>query len=245
MALGAEDNPADSDPADESYIRPPRFATQATAFAYFLLRCSRSTASLPRIAGIDLGISAAILFAASPYVIGLGGERFLIGGLVYISHIAPPAMVLLALLAVRRPLVSGLLLSAAAGLLFYPAFLFPLWLGWFSRSRRNALVFATGFLGGGLLIAGFVVAFTPATGEAGSVSLFLESTVEHQEGIGDREYGTSSLGFWGTHPRLARFWQSPLVGTSVFSSRSSCCSPSSVSGRFSSLRVEVWRNSPG
>jgi hypothetical protein len=55
-----------------------------------------------------------------------------------------------------------------------------------------------------------------ATGES-AIRLFLESTLEHQEGAGPLEYGASSFSFWTHHPGLAAVFQTPLLGdTSLF-----------------------------
>jgi len=69
-------------------------------------------------------------------------------------------------------------------------------------------------VGAGLLIGAMVAVFTPVPEGSNIVSVFLESTLEHQEGVGPLEYGASQFGFWGTHPRLAAFWQAPMVGSS-------------------------------
>lgn len=213
LALGTHRNPAELSPQDPSYVRPPNLATQLACFTFHLLGLFALFRVLEPMAGVKAAIGAVVLYAGSPYVLGLGGEKFLAGGLVYISHIAPAAMTLLAFLSLHRPFVSGALLAAGAGLLYYPAFFFPLWLGWFTWRRAGAVRFAAGFVLVGLLITLLVVAFTPAPPGENAVSLFLESTVEHQEGVGSDEYGLSEFGFWGNHPWLASFWHAPLFGS--------------------------------
>lgn len=211
--LGVPRNPPDADPILESYRRPPVLATQLTCLTFFLLGLWALYRIVARATDPRLGLAAVALYAGSPYVLGLGGDEYLIGGLVYISHIAPSSTMLLALLAIERPALCGLLLAAAAGVLFYPAFMFPLWFGWFLWQRRGVVPFTTGFTVGGLAILGLVLIFTPAPEGTNSISMFLESTLEHQEGLGSKEYGGSPFGFWGTHPELAAFWQVPLFGT--------------------------------
>jgi hypothetical protein len=213
--LGPEDNPPDANPKDASYVRPPHLATQLVTYLYFLAGVLALCLVVGGLAGPELGLSAGILYAASPYVVGLGGQEYFISGMTYLSHLAPSAVLMLALLAIPRPFVSGLLFAASAGVLFYPVFMFPLWFGWWFWKKRGAIPFTAGCIVGGLLIAGFVVAFTPGNADAGSISLFLESTLDHQEGVGDQRYGLSAFGFWGTHPRLASFWQVPLIGEGV------------------------------
>jgi len=123
-------------------------------------------------------------------------------------------VLLLAFMFWKRPVLSGVLLAAAVGVLFFPLFVFPAWLGWRVWRKEGAGRFAAGFVGTGLAIAILVFAFTPAPEGTNAISMFLQSTLEHQEGVGLRQYGASTFGFWGTHPGLASFWQAPLWGTS-------------------------------
>ena len=212
-------NPPDATPKDgvpASYRRPTTLVTQLACLSFFLAGLAGLFLVVRRLAGVDVALAAVILYAASPYVIGLGGNRFMIGGLGYISHIAPVAVLLLAFAALHRPLVSGLLLACAAGVLFWPAFLFPLWFGWRAWRREGMWPFAAGFAVGGLVIAALVVYYSHApAGDA--LRLFMESTLEHQEGGSPLEYGASRFSFWGTHPALAAVFQRPLFGsTSLF-----------------------------
>ena len=216
--LGTPDNPPEADPMDkEHYVRPPVLATQLTCLGFHLIGLFSLLLAAKRLAGEDAAWAAVALYAGSPYVIGLGGQRELIGGVVYISHIAPVSATLLAFLLRGRPFVSGALLAFAAGTLYYPAFLFPLWVGWQWRgeggSLRAALRFAGGFAVCAIAIAALVFHHTPPTGDKGALAQFLESTLEHQEGSQSREYGSSHLSFWGTHPGLARIFHSPLFGS--------------------------------
>jgi len=115
--------------------------------------------------------------------------------------------------AVAAAVVAMMLLAAAAGVLFFPAFLFPLFFGWFAWRRAGALKFLAGFALVGGLTAAMVIHYTGSIGDRGPVELFMSCTLEHQEGIGAREYGASKFSFWGTHPALASFWQTPIIGS--------------------------------
>ena len=42
-----------------------------------------------------------------------------------------------------------------------------------------------------------------------AIQTIYESTVGHQEA--KEAYGSSTFSFWGTHPRVAAFWQKPLI----------------------------------
>lgn len=219
LALRVPTNPPDATPRDVApkdgsapYRGPTELATKLACLTFFAAGLAGLFLIVRRLAGEDVALAAVILYAGSPYVLGLGGERFVIGGLAFISHIAPSAVLLLALAAFRRPLLSGVLMACAAGVLFWPAFLFPLWFGWRAWRREGALPFAAGFALAGLGIGVVIVYYTHAPA-VDAIRLFLESTLEHQEGVGTREYGASTFSFWGTHPALAAVFQQPIFGT--------------------------------
>jgi hypothetical protein len=202
----------DAVPAGPSYRWPTALATKLACLTFLLAGLAGLFVSVRRLAGEDAALAAVILYAGSPYVLGLGGEEHVIGGLAFISHIAPSAVLLLAFAALNRPILSGVLMACAAGVLFWPAFLFPLWLGWRAWRREGALRFAAGFALTGLAIAALVVYYSHSP-PISAIRLFLESTLEHQEGAGALEYGASTFSFWGTHPALAAVLQQPLFGT--------------------------------
>lgn len=211
--LASESNAADADPMEEGYVLPKVLATQLTCFIFYLIGLGALFVIVRDQGSSNLGLGAVALYAGSPYILGLGGDEFVVGGLAFISHIAPVSVMLLAFMASKRPILSGALLAAAAGVLFFPLFVFPAWLGWRVWRRDGAVRFAGGFIAAGLAIAALVVAFTPAPEGSNAIAMFLSSTLEHQEGVGLRQYGASTFGFWGTHPGLASFWQAPLWGT--------------------------------
>ena len=129
--------------------------------------------------------------------------------MTYVSHIVPTAITILAFLAIGRPLLSGALIAIGAGTLFYPAFLFPLWLGYYFWKKESWLKFVVGFLGTATVI---IIAVLLLTDHAPGESVFrvlYESTVGHQEAGG--AYGSSTFSFWSTQPALAALWQKTLV----------------------------------
>ena len=71
------------------------------------------------------GAGCATLYLMLPYTAQMTGR---------VDHVLPAALLVWAVLMYRRPLVAGICLGLAAGLVYYPAFLLPLWLG-FYRSR--------------------------------------------------------------------------------------------------------------
>ncbi|NDC53364.1 MAG: hypothetical protein EBZ74_03515 [Planctomycetia bacterium] len=79
-----------------------------------------------------LGIAAAVLYLLLPSTALMTGR---------VDHALPGALVLWAIAAYRRPLVSGALVGLAIGTIYYPVFLLPLWCSfyWERGIRRFAL----------------------------------------------------------------------------------------------------------
>jgi hypothetical protein len=73
---------------------------------------------------LQTGVAAASLFLLLPYTDQMVGR---------IDHSVPAALLVCAVAAYRRPLPAGLLLGTAAGLTFYPLWLFPLWCSFYWR----------------------------------------------------------------------------------------------------------------
>ncbi len=75
------------------------------------------------------GIGCATLYLLMPYTAQMTGR---------VDHALPAALLIWALLSYRRPLFAGLFLGAAAGLVYYPLFLLPLWISfyWLAGVRR-------------------------------------------------------------------------------------------------------------
>lgn len=218
LLTGTVYNPPELAPMDPAYIKPPFLATQLTCMAFQLVALWALYGIGRRAGGQSLGLSLVILYAGSAYVLGLGSDFFLAGGLSYISHIAPTAMLLVTIYFIDRPFIAGMCLAGAAGVLFFPVFFFPLFAGWyFWRSRADAARFTAGFALVGALIGLMVITFTGSLDGKGPIRLLLESTLEHQEGFSSDQYGMSPFSFWGNFPALAAFWQVPLIGTtSIF-----------------------------
>ncbi len=80
---------------------------------------------------LQTGMAAAVLYLLLPYVGQMGGR---------IDHVAPAALLVWAMAAYRRPMVSGFLLGLAGGLIFYPLFLLPLGCSYYwQRGMRRYL----------------------------------------------------------------------------------------------------------
>jgi len=82
---------------------------------------------------IRAGIAAATLYLLLPYTSQLTGR---------VDHVLPAALLVWAIEAYRRPLISGMLMGLAIGVIYYPAFLLPLWLGFYWQ--RGLLRFSLG-----------------------------------------------------------------------------------------------------
>ena len=81
------------------------------------------------------GIAAATLYLLLPYTANYTPR---------IDHVVPAALLLWAIEAYRRPVVAGILIGLAAGLIWYPLFLLPLWCSFYWR--RGLLRFSLAVL---------------------------------------------------------------------------------------------------
>lgn len=84
---------------------------------------------------IKTGIAAATLYLMLPYTAQLTGR---------VDHVLPAALLVWAVQTYRRPLIAGMLIGLAMGVIYYPVFLLPLWLGFYWQ--RGLLRFAIGVL---------------------------------------------------------------------------------------------------
>lgn len=71
---------------------------------------------------IKTGIGVATLYLLLPYTAQMTGN---------VEHALPAALLVLAILSYRLPLLAGLFLGAGAGLVYYPFFLLPLWISFY------------------------------------------------------------------------------------------------------------------
>jgi len=90
---------------------------------------------------VHAGVAVASLYLLLPYTAQMTGR---------VDHVIPAALVVWAVEAYRRPVVAGILLGLAAGVIFYPLFLLPLWCSFYWR--RGLLRFSIGVLSSLLLM---------------------------------------------------------------------------------------------
>ena len=80
------------------------------------------------------GVGAATFYLLLPYTAHMTGR---------VDHVVPSALLLLAMLMYRQPFVAGLFLGCAAGVVYYPFSLLPLWCSFYWQ--RGIRRFAGGF----------------------------------------------------------------------------------------------------
>lgn len=95
---------------------------------------------------VKTGIGSAVMYLLLPYTAQMTGN---------LEHILPAALLVLALLAYRQPLISGVLLGLAAGLVYYPLFLLPLWISFYWYRGLTRLVI--GVIASLLLLSGLLL----------------------------------------------------------------------------------------
>ena len=216
MLSGGRQNPADAVVRDPAYRKPSNVGTRIITLLFHFGGLIGLFLVVRQLAGEQAALGAVALYASMPYLAGLDAGNGSIAGVRFISHIAPAALLLLALAASARPFLSGLLFASAAGALFYPVFMFPAWVAWRLHRKAQPLRFVAGVATGAVVLTLIIVTSSPGYSPIGAVKQFLAAVIEHQEGVGPRQYGASTFGFWGTHPGLASFWHHPLVGSSPF-----------------------------
>lgn len=84
---------------------------------------------------VKTGIGAATLYLMLPYTAQMTGR---------VEHVLPAALLVWAIVYYRKPLTAGLLLGLAAGVIYYPLFLLPLWISFYWQ--RGLLRFIVGVL---------------------------------------------------------------------------------------------------
>lgn len=124
------------------------------------------------------GVAAATLYLLTFYTSQLTSQ---------VEHVAPAALLVWAIAAYRRPAIAGVLIGLAAGLIFYPLFLLPLWCGFYWR--RGVIRFVLGVTA---VLAAMVILLAVLSSDFGSFAAQLGQM------FGIRNPFTAQLsGFWG------------------------------------------------
>jgi hypothetical protein len=92
---------------------------------------------------IQTGVAAATLYLLTIYTSQFTGQ---------VDHVVPAMLLVWAVAAYRRPIVAGILVGLAAGVIYYPLFLLPLWCGFYWRRGLVRFIFGV-LLALGVLVA--------------------------------------------------------------------------------------------
>lgn len=198
--------------ADSQYRLPSSLATKLCTISFLLVGAWALFAAARRYGSREIGWALVALYCGSAFVIGMGGERYYIGGMTYISHIGPPAVTTAAFAALSRPALSGVLLVAATGCGFYPAFLLPAFIGHYWTRRAELTRFLAGVVIAGVVLGAFVLSLSRPAGGRGLIGTILWDTFGHHSDPAG--YGASPFGFWGQRTGLHGWLIDPLAGNS-------------------------------
>jgi len=139
---------------------------------------------------VETGVATGALYLLLPYTAQMTGE---------VDHVVPGAFLVWAVAAYRRPLVAGILMGLAIGVIYYPLFLLPLWCGFYWR--RGLIRFGIGLVVMWIvLVVLFVLVFTSS-----NLDVFAE---QFQQMFG----WSHATGFWQYHEPAYRI---PVVAAFV------------------------------
>jgi hypothetical protein len=126
-------------PADEAqpetYRSDLRAATTRTAaiLAHLAVVAGMVWIGYRHFDNIHTGVAAATLYLLTFYTSQLTSQ---------VDHVVPAVLLVWAVAAYRRPMLAGVLVGLAAGLIYYPLYLLPLWCGFYGR--RGVFRFVVG-----------------------------------------------------------------------------------------------------
>ncbi len=129
---------------------------------------------------IHTGVAVGTLYLLFFYTSQMTGQ---------IDHVVPAALLVWAFVAYRRPIIAGIFVGLAAGIIYYPLFLLPLWCGFYWQ--RGVMR----FLSGVVLALAILVASLAAT--AGGMDAFL-GQLRLMFGVRD-PFHVACVGFWQFH----------------------------------------------
>jgi hypothetical protein len=208
--VNAQSPPRPPIESGDVYFLPPLAATKLCTAAFHLIAVAALFAAGRRLRGATVAWALVVLYCGSAYVLGVGGERYFIGGMTFVSHIAPAATTLVAFALLQRPAWSGAALAASVGTLFYPVFMVPAWLGYYWKDRVALRKFIIGFGIAALAIAAVVVLLSHPARGLGRIATIASDTLGHQES--PEAYGSSPFGFWGQRGGVRLWLMTPLAG---------------------------------
>jgi hypothetical protein len=129
---------------------------------------------------IHAGVAVGTLYLLFFYTSQMTGQ---------VDHVVPGALLTWAFVAYRRPMIAGIFLGLAAGIIYYPLFLLPLWCGFYWQ--RGIVRFLIG-----VVLALAVLAASLAI-TAGSMEVFV-AQLRLMFGVRD-PFDVACVGFWHFH----------------------------------------------
>lgn len=175
--------PSGEQPTKPERLVPTRTIRTAAVLANLALVLGIVFIGYRHFGNFQTGIAAASLYLLLPYTSQMTGR---------VDYVVPALLLVWAVAAYRRPVLSGLLIGLAAGCIFYPIFLLPLWLSFYWK--RGIFRFLIGLAIG--LIA--LMIFWLAT--AAEVQSFGDQLIDF---FGIRYFnGENADGLWADHTRL-------------------------------------------
>ncbi|MFZ5828635.1 MAG: hypothetical protein ACOY3P_01035, partial [Planctomycetota bacterium] len=131
------------------------------------------------------GVAAATLYLLMPYTAQWTNR---------VDHVVPAALLVWAVQSYRRPVVSGILIGLAAGVIYYPLFLLPLWCSFYWR--RGLARFLIGSIGAMIvLVASLALTSTDWANFVGQLRLMFGWTALVPQ---------ETIGFWHYHELALR-----------------------------------------
>lgn len=195
--------------AGARYVLPPTLASQLTTITFHVIGVASIITIGMQLATPAVGWALAALYCSSAYVLGVGGGSETIGGITFISHIAPPAVSMLAFAFLARPFIAGFMLVAASMTVFFPALFFPAWLGYYWDRRPSMIKFIGGCVLGAAVFVLPTIALSQALPDHSVVSTVLKESVGHHQGTDT--YGLSTFGFWGQRGGIRDWFREPFI----------------------------------
>jgi hypothetical protein len=139
------------------------------------------------------GIGIAMIYLLLPYTAQFTG---------HVWHVLPGALLIIAILCVRRPLLAGIFVGLATGASYYPLFLLPLWISFYWE--RGAKRFVTGVISA-ILVCVLMLVLTSTS--VGHFFVQLQATFGFWKPLSDGLEGIWGLGWeqWYRLPILVAF----------------------------------------
>ncbi len=135
---------------------------------------------------IQTGVAAATLYLLFFYTSQMTG---------FVDHVVPGALLVGAVVVYRLPILSGLFLGFAAGMIYYPLFLLPLWCGFYWR--RGMVRFVIGALIAlGIMVAALALIY-PSVDELSPMLKLMFGLRNPREVL--------PVGFWQFHEQAFRY----------------------------------------